>query len=747
VALVTAGAPGLLERAPAAGAACAAPATAAAYESRVRRALSSGRDVWGEQLLAAPGGPTLRGAQRFLAPLRLARGPRGARLTDSGVYYLPFALPDGPRGAGTVALHVADGSQILAQRAGERALTVRVGPGGRERYGECVRRLTHARLAEGWLPIVETGYTDAAGVRYRQESFAGRIPETTSLVSFVRLSVDARRASRAATVRFVPSVGGRAQLAFGSGGSAGPAGVAYRLAAGSRRVLYAAWLATPAPLRDLELDETTYANARAAVRDYWRSRLSAGMQVSVPEAEVMNAMRAVLVQNLALTYRYSIGNQYEQFSFPESVDVARVLAEYGFAPVSRSILRTSLTRSEERYPNWKRGERLIGSAQYARLSGDIAFVRSATPALRRFVDAIGRQLRAGDGGLLARERYSSDIPEQVYGLHAQAAVWEGLRAMAGVWDQAGRRSLAVRCRALADRLGAGLRRAVQRSQRRLADGSLFVPARLLDGERPYDLVVEERLGSYWNLVIPYALASGLFEPGGAQARGILRYLELHGARLLGIVRAGAYSLYGRDASHASGTNQVYNASVARFLADNDEADLLVLGLYGMLAAGMTPATFVSGEAASVTPLPGTAHRAMYLPPNSASNGAFLETLRAQLVHETRDAAGAPQGLRLAYATPRAWLRAGREIDVRDAPTSFGPVSFSIAVGASEATIELELPERAPRFLGVRLRLPSGTRIGRVEVDGETHRDVDRATGTIDLSGRTGALTIDVRLAR
>jgi hypothetical protein len=138
---------------------------------------------------------------------------------------------------------------------------------------------------------------------------------------------------------------------------------------------------------------------------------------------------------------------------------------------------------------------------------------------------------------------------------------------------------------------------------------------------------------------------------------------------------------------------------------------------------------------------------MYLPPNSASNGAFLETLRQLLVHETRDAAGEPEGLRLAYATPRAWLRAGREIDVRDAPTSFGPVSFSIAAGASEATIELELPELPPRSLSLRLRLPGGTRIGGVEVDGEVHRAVDRATGTIDLSGRMGALTIVARLSR
>jgi hypothetical protein len=35
-----------------------------------------------------------------------------------------------------------------------------------------------------------------------------------------------------------------------------------------------------------------------------------------------------LVQNLELTWRYSVGNAYGEFSFPESVDGAEVMAEY-----------------------------------------------------------------------------------------------------------------------------------------------------------------------------------------------------------------------------------------------------------------------------------------------------------------------------------------------------------------------------------------------------------------------------------
>ena len=113
----------------------------------------------------------------------------------------------------------------------------------------------------------------------------------------------------------------------------------------------------------------------------------------------------------------------------------------------------------------------------------------------------------------------------------------------------------------------------------------------------------------------------------------------HGSRLLGLVRAGAYSLYGKPKYPVSGTDQVYGLNVARFLADNDRPDQLVLSLYGMLGASMTPNTFVSGEAATVAPLRGASYRSMYMPPNTASNSAFLETLRLMLVHERRDKDG------------------------------------------------------------------------------------------------------------
>src|SRR3954451_6889481 len=144
----------------AAAASCPTPRATPAYERGVRRALLSKRDLWGRQLLAAPSGPTYAAVRSRLAPLLYAYGNGGRRLTRSGVYYLPFSFPFSPYGPQGFALHVADGSEIVTRRADGRSLAMYVGAGGRELYGSCLARLTPARLADGYLPILETAYVD-----------------------------------------------------------------------------------------------------------------------------------------------------------------------------------------------------------------------------------------------------------------------------------------------------------------------------------------------------------------------------------------------------------------------------------------------------------------------------------------------------------------------------------------------------------------------------------------------------------
>jgi hypothetical protein len=710
---------------------CHAPRASRGYAQAVERVLRARTDVWGNALIRRRDGPTYEAARQYLASIFFARGADGSRLTDSGAYYVPFGVPSGPNGVGPVGLFVADGSEIVSNRANGPSLTISVGMRGAERYGSCLARLAPPRLASGYLPILETSYVDDDGARIEQESFAAPDPLDGSLTAFVRLDGNGSVARGDGEIRLVSSRGKALE---------------YLLPDRARTTAYVAWKLTPGGGEPVALDRSSYEQARASAVELWERLLSESMQLVVPEQRVLDAERALLVQSLELTWRYSVGNPYEEFSYPEGIDVAEVMSDYGLPDVARAILVKSLGQRPTRYPNWKMGQKLVGSALYYRLFLDDAYVRLATPVLRSYVEDLGRQISASPLHLLQRERYSSDIPSTVYGLHTQAVVWQGLREMASVWRETGRFALARRCRGLATVLERGLREAVRESAVRLADGSLFEDVRLLDHVGPYEAVTASRFGSYWNLVMPYALASGLFPPNGSEARGFLRYTLLHGSRLLGLVRTGAFSLYGKQPEYPrSGVNPVYGLNVARFLADNDRPDQLTLSLYGYLAAAMASGTFVSGEAVSVAPLDHDLLRSTYLPPNGASGASFLETLRLMLVHETRDRAGRPHGIDLAFATPRAWLRPGKEIAVRGAPTSFGPLSFSIRSAAHEIHVSVDVPRRRPETLRLRLRLPRIERITRVLLGGRV-LPFDPATETVSLSGLTGHVDLTARVA-
>jgi hypothetical protein len=740
----------------AAAPACPPRLATAAYTSFVQRAVSSGRDLWGETLLRKPGGPTYADARRYLTPLTQAMQWEGRPLTASGSYYLPLSFPFTPYGSTVFALHVADGSEIVTRRVGGPSLSVYVGAGS-ELYGSCSARLQAPRLAEGYLPVLQTSYADAAGAKYRQESFVGRAYGAygaRSVISFVRLVVDARKARRGVTVRLVPwkrlthsapdrfAVDGQTRLIASESAEFVGGVVRYHVPAGEQQTIYAQWLNAPSDARYVHATAAAYDNARAAVVGFWQKRLDAGATFDVPEPAVQLAARGILTQLVSFSWRYSIGNPYEELSYAESLDAAEVAAEYGYPDVSRQIVEFSLDRMRLR--PWRftafRGSRILSAAAtYYRLTRDRSFLRAETAALDGLVKRIAaRQIRTGPArGRLAKEPLSTDLEDRsVDSVSGQIAAVQGLLAISRVWSSTGYPVQAARARTLAQGIDHALRPAVTRASTRLRDGSLFVPAALDGPRRPFARLTTSRDGSYWNLVMPYAFASGWFPAHSRAADGIVRYLLGHGARLLGVPRTYARTVYGT--TPGAGLAQVYGLSTSRFLADNDHPDQLVLSLYGMLAIGMTSGTYVSGEAVSVLPVSGAFHRTMFMPPNSGANASYLETLRQLLIHERRGPRGAPAGLDLAFATPRAWLADGQSIHVRGAPTSFGKVSYSLVRTGSVIEASLVIPAHA--HARVRLRVPAGERIARV-VAGGAVLTVDRA-GTVDLGARHG--TVELR---
>jgi len=118
---------------------------------------------------------------------------------------------------------------------------------------------------------------------------------------------------------------------------------------------------------------------------------------------------------------------------------------------------------------------------------------------------------------------------------------------------------------------------------------------------------------------------------------------------------------------------------------------------------------------------------------------FVNRLRDSLVREDGDA------LWLAAGVPRRWLAPGEKIELRGAPTYFGPVSYRLGGNADGAEATVELPTRNPiRTAWLVVRAPEGKRIHAVEVDGKPWSDFDPAAERIRLPIQPGAIKVDVR---
>jgi hypothetical protein len=144
----------------------------------------------------------------------------------------------------------------------------------------------------------------------------------------------------------------------------------------------------------------------------------------------------------------------------------------------------------------------------------------------------------------------------------------------------------------------------------------------------------------------------------------------------------------------------------------DDAKGVIRSFYSLMACGFSHEQLTSLE-----------HRwawgQYYGPPST--DGAWFELYRRILINEFGD-----DTLLIGQAIPRAWLQAGKQIEVKNAPTFFGPVSLTIEGENSnqiKATVEIS-DRNLPRQLLVRFRHPQEKPIRSVVVDGEAWKNFD-----------------------
>lgn len=159
---------------------------------------------------------------------------------------------------------------------------------------------------------------------------------------------------------------------------------------------------------------------------------------------------------------------------------------------------------------------------------------------------------------------------------------------------------------------------------------------------------------------------------------------------------------------------VYNQHATAYLL-RDDVKAVIRTFYSYMASAFSHSALEPVEHRFT-------HGQYFGPPST--DGAWFELYRNMLILERDD-----DSLLLAGFTPRRWLEDGKRIEVRDAPTRFGPLSMTLrnATAGDRLEATVEMPGRTrPSNLLVRFRHPQGKPMQSVTVNGRNWTDFDAA---------------------
>jgi len=737
----------------------------------LQEAVAAKRDVWGEAAMAQPNGASYEFFKDILPPPRYVHA-------DFRYYPIVLSAPN----ATNKARLISDGSGVNL-RGGSRSwydtgtpITFRVGP-DEFLFGSLRDRLEEPTLAEGCLPIVEIRYQHPSPLQseglvpldqkkahptpeiYRLEAFASTDPELAGDgVVFVRFSL-----AQGSNGHITAEVDSKSKLALSKGEISDEQGRTLVLCdpswkwerngahanfKGERSVVLALPMKPLDSGKSIKVSVEEYARQRELCANTWRDILNQSMAVETPELYVNHAWKHLLIQNFQLIsgdrMNYSAGNQYDKLYSAEGSDAALAMLVWGYESDMRRLMVPLLNFTRKGLEFHQAGFKLNNVCRYYWQTRDAQTVRDFRPLWQKEATRLADN-RTGPNGLYPKEQYCGDISTPVLSLNANAKAWRALRDLGAMLEEIGDRAEAERYLKVAAEFKKDVMAALEKSIRRDINPP-FVPIALLDKEPIHDPICEVRIGSYWNIIIGYTIASGIFSPGSEEESWIPRYQEQHGGLCMGMLRSGGAAFNFWTGEHR--VNPLYGTRYALDTLRRDDAERALVSFYGMLAQGFTRNTFVCGEGCTLAPVDARG-RFFYCPPNSAANGHFLSMLRYLLVQDwDLDDDGKPETLRLGFATPKRWMEDGKTLRIDRAPTAFGPVSLGMHSQLAQGTIKAEvvLPVRnAPKHAFLRARVPDGWRVTGAEVGGRKLEADDK--GTVDVTDLKGSISIQFQVSR
>ncbi len=425
---------------------------------------------------------------------------------------------------------------------------------------------------------------------------------------------------------------------------------------------------TADPATVAAINQASFYKSAFRVFKFWRAILGEGMQISLPEKKAVDTFYASLVYDLIA--RDHIGPDYIQtvnklhyhaFFLRDGADIAHSYDVTGYPEIAKQDLEFfsksqkangNFLSQEQQYDGW--GEAVWGYAQHYRITRDKAFAEWALPQIARAVDWL-KQARADDPLHIMPASDVQDnefVPGHLTGYNFLAL--SGLKLAIEMANGTGHSGLAKAWRVEYD-----------------------------DYHQAFFKVLEERASAN-NGYIPPALdgQKGGYDWGNLLAVVPEPTLDPHDPRVTATLKATQAKYAEGIMTYANGEFlhhylTIKNTMTEAIRGDQEQA---VRELYALLVH--TSSTQAGFEFA-ILPW-GDRNFEDNLAPHGWFAAEYRTLLRTMLVREEGNQ------LHLLSVVSPEWIGAGKKISVRQAPTNFGAIEFSLdQPSADEAVLHLK----------------------------------------------------------
>ena len=498
------------------------------------------------------------------------------------------------------------------------------------------------------------------------------------------------------------------------------------------------------------LDLPPFANLRAAFESHWNAALAPAMQIETPDPLLNEIIRSSQVRCLIAARNEADGQRVAAWIAAmsygplesEAHSVIRGMTFFGYEDFSRRSLDFFIHRYNPNgflttgYTTFGTAWHLWTVGEHYQLYHDQAWLRAAAPELARVGEWIICQTdKTAQPAAEDRPEFGLMPPGVIadwnafaYHFANNAYYYAALRELGTmlteIHDPRG-----AKFTERAGQLRANTLRAYRWTQARSPAVALrngvwtpHYPSQVHSPGSLADFFPGQDAGRSWCYDVEIGahqlVPTGVLEPNSREVGRMLEHME--DAQFL----ADGWFDYPAATNHADWFNfggfskvQPYYTRNAEIYSLRDDLKPFLRSYFNSLAAMLNPEVLTLWEHFNHSGAWDKTHE----------TGYFLHQTRVMLVQERGDE------LWLAPLITSNWLKDGMSVNVTNAPTRFGRVSYRLTSHTRDGVLEarIEPPARStPKAIVLRLRHPDGKSLRAVTVNGKAHTDFDAKSETV-----------------